>query len=35
MHPWIAVAYLAYVAVATTIFLIYPIGEGIFLTVCL
>ncbi|MFQ6645542.1 hypothetical protein Gotur_019876 [Gossypium turneri] len=28
MHPWIAVAYSASVAVATIIFLIYPIGQG-------
>eukprot|EP00257_Ricinus_communis_P015846 XP_015573839.1 uncharacterized protein LOC8259252 [Ricinus communis] len=30
MRPWIVVAYLALVATATAIFLIYPIGQGSF-----
>ncbi|KAK8563145.1 hypothetical protein V6N13_018314 [Hibiscus sabdariffa] len=30
MRPWIAVAYLAPVAAATAVFLIYPIGQGSF-----
>ncbi|KAK5842960.1 hypothetical protein PVK06_005384 [Gossypium arboreum] len=30
MRPWIAVAYSAPVAAATAVFLIYPIGQGIF-----
>ncbi|KAK9982645.1 hypothetical protein SO802_035451 [Lithocarpus litseifolius] len=32
MRPWIAVAYSAPVAAATAVFLIYPIGQGAFLT---
>ncbi|KAL8507124.1 hypothetical protein ACS0TY_017860 [Phlomoides rotata] len=35
MRPWIAVAYSAPVAAATAVFLIYPIGQGSFLMVCL
>ena len=30
MHPWIVVAYSAPVTAATTVFLIYPIGQGSF-----
>ena len=30
MRPWIAIAYLAPVAAATAVFLIYPIGQGSF-----
>ena len=30
MRPWIAVAYSAPITVATTVFLIYPIGQGSF-----
>ncbi|WMV40539.1 hypothetical protein MTR67_033924 [Solanum verrucosum] len=30
VQPWFAVAYSAPVAVATTVFLIYPIGQGSF-----
>jgi hypothetical protein len=32
MRPWIAVAYSAPVAAATAVFLIYPIGQGSFLS---
>ncbi|KAL8232712.1 hypothetical protein R6Q57_002490 [Mikania cordata] len=35
MRPWIVVAYSAPVAAATAVFLIYPIGQGSFLIVCL